>query len=230
MRARLLIVALAASLAWPQSHTMTQGRHRMEMMLERLEGETWRTIDPGLVLSQGDRVRFRFRTNFDGYLYVTNLNSSGSYQQLFPAEQTGRENRITNNQEYHVPATSTVFRVAGPAGYETVYWLVTPARINEAPPGPGAAPPVPKNYKSPSPLDLVPRCDDSILRARGDCIDNSAGPKLVPRGAELPQGLAEAADKSRRDLVFMRQEDKSVISSPEPLTGPVIYEFRLAHR
>jgi len=231
MRPCLLIVPLAATLAWPQSHTMTQGRHRMEIMLERLDGETWHTIDPGLVLAEGDRVRFRFRTNFDGYLYVTNLNSSGSYQQLFPSERTGRTNYISGNQEYQVPATSTVFRVAGPAGYETVYWLVTPECINEVPPrGAEGAPPVPPNYKSPSPLQLIPRCDDSILRARGDCIDNTAGPKLVPRGAELPQGLAEAADKSRRDLLFMRQEDKSVISSPEPLTGPVIYEFRLAHR
>ena len=30
--------------------------------------------------------------------------------------------------------------------------------------------------------------------------------------------------------MFMRQKDTAVISSPEPLTGPVIYEFRLAHK
>jgi hypothetical protein len=28
----------------------------------------------------------------------------------------------------------------------------------------------------------------------------------------------------------MRQQNTAVISSPVPLTGPVIYEFQLAHR
>ena len=179
------------------------------------------------MLAQGDRVRFRYQTNFDGYLYVTNLNSSGAYQQLFPGEETGRDNQVAAGREYQVPATSVVFRVAGPPGYETVYWLVTPSRINEAPVRPQ---PVSPRNKAATPPKLMPRCDDSILRARGDCVDSSAGPKLIPRGVELPEELAQAAGQSRRDLLFMRQQDKSVISSPEPLTGPVIYEFRLAHK
>jgi hypothetical protein len=46
----------------------------------------------------------------------------------------------------------------------------------------------------------------------------------------LPKKLADAAEQSRRDLLFLQQKDSSVISSPAPLTGPVIYEFHLAHR
>ena len=38
------------------------------------------------------------------------------------------------------------------------------------------------------------------------------------------------ADGGRRDLLFLRQKNTAVISSQAPLTGPVIYEFRLAHR
>jgi hypothetical protein len=224
IRGLLAFWALAAA-AFAQSHTMTEGAHRMELQLERLQGGSWHVIDPGLVLAQGDRVRFRFRTNFDGYLYVTNLSTSGKYEQLFPREETGQDNRITASKEYQVPATSTVFRIAGPAGHEIVYWLVTPARLTDAPP----RFPVPEGHKA-TPPTLIPRCDDTILRARGDCIDTSAGPKLVPRGADIPQDLAGAADAGRRDLLFMRQQDTAVISSPAPLTGPVIYEFRLAHR
>jgi len=47
---------------------------------------------------------------------------------------------------------------------------------------------------------------------------------------ERDQRLRPAAGRSQRDLMFMRQQDTAVISSPEPLTGPVIYEFVLAHR
>jgi len=226
MRRALCALLLAVLPAAAQSRAMTQGRHRMEITLERLSGSGWAAIDPGLVLAQGDRVRFRFRTNFDGYLYVTNLNSSGAYQQLFPTAETGKDNKIAANQEYQVPATETVFRVAGPAGYETVYWLVTPARVNEA--APRIDPAAPR--KVPAPPKLIPRCDDSIWRARGECVDSAAGAKLIPRGVELPKELAQAAGQGRRDLVFSRQEEKSVVSSSEPLAGPVIYEFRLAHK
>ena len=219
LAAAALGTALAGAPAMAQSRTMQQGVHRMEITLERMERGAWHTIDPGLVLAQGDRVRFRFHTNFDGYLYVTNFSSSGKYGQLFPRVETGQDNHIASGQMYQVPETATVFRIAGPAGFETVYWLVSPTRL--------AAPTLTPESK---PLTLMPRCDDAILKARGDCIDSSAGPKLIPREVELPQDLAQAAGDSRRDLLFMRQENKAVISSPEPLTGPVVYEYRLAHR
>ena len=204
---------LISAIAFAQSHTMSAGAHRMEIMLDRLDGETWKAIDPALVLQQGDRVRFRFRSNFDGFLYVTNQSTSGKYDQLFPREETGQDNRITAGTEYQVPATSSVFRIAGPAGYEIVYWLVTPAKLTDG--APAQTPPPQRT----SPLKLIPRCDDSVLKARGDCIDNSAGPKLVPRG-----------EQSERDLLVMRSQNTSVISSPTALTGPVTFEFHLAHR
>jgi Domain of unknown function (DUF4384) len=221
----LLAVLAIFSPALPQTHTMAEGAHRIELMLERLDGDTWKTIDPGLVLNQGDRVRFKFKTNFDGYLYVMNQSTSGKYEQLFPGEETGQDNRIVASTEYRVPATSTVFKVAGPAGHEVVYWLVTPSRLKDAPPRLGP-PPASKS----APITLIPRCDDTILHARGDCVDSSAGPKLVPRGAEIPQNIAAAAGAGSRDLLFMRQKDTAVISSPAPLNGPVLYEFHLAHR
>jgi hypothetical protein len=210
--------------AFGQARTMSQGAHRMEIMLERHEAGRWHTIDPGLVLDQGDQVRFRFRTNFDGYLYVSNQSTSGKYEQLFPREETGQNNRILAGEEYRVPATAAAFRIAGPAGHEVVYWLVSPARLGDVQPRLGLP-----STKSP-PHTLIPRCDDERLKARGDCVDTSAGPKLVPRDADMPADLSDAATRSQRDLMFLRQQDTAVISSPEPLTGPVIYEFRLAHR
>lgn len=223
---RVLACLAAAGVAFGQSATLNQGAHRMEIALERLDAGAWHTIDPGLVLAQGDRVRFRFHTNFDGYLYVMNQSTSGQYEQLFPRQETGQDNRIAAGKEYQVPATSSAFRIAGPAGHEIVYWLVSPARLTDAAPDMT----LPPGVRPVKPLTLLPRCDDALMRARGDCIDTSAGPKLVPRGEQVPQNLAAPAQNGQRDLIFMRQKDTAVISSPEPLTGPVVYEFRLAHR
>jgi hypothetical protein len=210
--------------AWSQTKSMTQGTHRMELMLERFDGAAWKAIDPALVLAQGDHVRFRFRTNFDGYLYVTNQSTSGKYEQLFPREETGQDNHIVGGKDYQVPATSVTFRIAGPPGHEVVYWLVSPARLTDVPARPGLPP-----ANNTPPLTLMPRCDEGVLKARGDCIDSSAGPKLIPRDVDLSKDLA-AASAASHDLLFMRQQNTAVISSPEPLTGPVIYEFQLAHR
>lgn len=219
----ILAAVLLAGLGFSQPRPAGAAANRMEISLERLDVDNWRSVDPGLVLDQGDRIRFVFHSNFDGYLYVVNLSSSGKYEQLFPREETGQDNRITAGNEYRVPATSAAFRIAGPPGHETVYWLVSPVRLTNGPPrlGPGV---------KTSPPTLIPRCDDTLLRSRGDCIDTSAGPKLVPRDLDIPPNLSDAAERSQHDLLFMRKQDATVISSPGPLGGPVIYEFLLAHR
>jgi hypothetical protein len=227
IRAALLLAAVPVltlvPLARPQSKSMTQGTHRMELMLERYDGSTWKTIDPALVLAHGDRVRFRFRTNFDGYLYVTNQSTSGKYDQLFPRDETGQDNHIASGKDYQVPATSVAFRIDGPAGHEVVYWLVSPTKLTDA-----TRPTMPAGGKTP-PLTLMPRCDDGVMKARGDCVDTSAGPKLIPRDVDVSKQLA-AANAASRELLFVREQNTAVISTQAPLTGPLIYEFRLAHR
>jgi len=193
----------------------------MEIGVERLESGGWKLVDPGLVFDRNDRVRFRYRANFAGYLYVINRSTSGKVEQLFPRAETGQDNRIAAGKQYAIPATGTIFRIAGPAGHELIYWLASPVELSAPPLVPAA---------KPRPDDFMPRCDDAIFRARGDCVDTSAGPRGVTKGEQLPQALASAGDATPRDLLFMRQDQTTVVSSPVPLTGPVIYEFRLAHK
>jgi hypothetical protein len=208
-----------------------QGPYRMEIMLERREAGAWHAVDPGLVLEQNDRVRFRFHTNFDGYLYVMNQSTSGTYAMLFPGEETGRENRITAGKDYLVPATQTLFRIAGPPGHEIVYWMVTPAELRteeEQQKYVPLPPPPPKENQAPA--NMTPRCDDTLFRARGDCIDSSAGPKNVTSRELLPDNLAQVPSGGSSGLMFLRKQNTAVVSSPVPLKGPVIYEFHLAHK
>lgn len=216
----ILLFALACSLA-------AQSR-RMVVTVDRRDGAEWKSVDPGLVFSQNDRVRFRFQSNFDGYLYVLNRSTSGKYEQLFPSEETGRDNRVGAGREYVVPANDTLFRIAGPGGHEIVYWLITPVELR----GEQAfqpLPPPPSPNRQP-PARLIPRCDDTLLVARGECIDSSAGLRPGVDRSRLPDNLSALNGMSARDLLFLRREQSTVVSSPVPLTGPVIYEFHLAHK
>jgi hypothetical protein len=192
-----------------QSRVSKQGAHRMEVTLERYEDNSWKVIDPGLVLDKNDRVRFRFKANFSGYLYVTNQSTSARSTLLFPRQDTGSNHRILANREYLIPATSQgAFRVGGPEGFDVVSWLVSPVDL-ERPEAPAA--PVPQGK-------LIPRCDDTIFRARGACVDTSAGPQ-TPK-----------SDVTSDELLVIREKQSSVIASAVPLKGPIVYEFHLAHR
>src|SRR5216684_1550945 len=196
------VIALALPL--PAQTNPQQGPYRMEIVLERRDAGAWHAVDPGLVLEQNDRVRFRFHTNFDGYLYVMNQSTSGAYAMLFPREDTG---------------------------HEIVYWMITPAELRteeERHKYVPLPPPPPKDKQLPA--NLTPRCDDALFRARGACIDTSAGPKSVTSRELLPENLAQVPSGGSGDLMFMRKQNTAVVSSPVPLKGPVIYEFHLAHK
>lgn len=219
--------AMLATAAAGQTKKLAQGPNRIELTLERQESGSWRVVDPGLVFDSGDRVRFRFRANFDGYLYVMNQATSGNYETLFPRADTGEQNRIEAGKEYVVPATQGWFRITGPPGHDVLYWLVTPLALGGQPKY-QPLPPPPKS--GPVPPRLTPRCDDTIFKARGECVDSSAGPKGVKPAEKLPENLSGVPGAASRELMFIREQNSSVIASPAPIGGPVIYEFRLAHR
>jgi hypothetical protein len=214
----------AAQTAFQTRTTLGNGPQVIEITLERRDGDAWKIIDPGLVLAQDDRVRFRMRANFDGFLYVTNHGSSDTYQQLFPREETGQDNRIKAGREYLIPATEGAFRIAGRPGYETTYWLMSPVPLagpNASLDKPIPSPPNPANT-------LLPRCDDEILRARGLCVDSTAGARGIQPG-DVPESLS-SQHPTASELMFERKQNTSVVASQTPLTGPAVYEFRLAHK
>jgi hypothetical protein len=155
-----------------------------------------------------------------------NYGTSGSYTLLFPREETGRANRVESGQQYTVPATDTLFRVSGPPGYDVVYWLLSPLPLGAGDPSLSpAGPPKPSPPKT-----LIPRCDDALFRSRGACIDSNAGPRTVTPATELPANLKGVERAQSRELVIIRKPDSFTVSAPAAPQGPVLYEFRLAHK
>jgi hypothetical protein len=211
----VLAAVLLAAAALP---AQTQS---MEILLERHASGAWKTIEPGLVLGQGDLVRFRFRATFDGYLYVINSGTSGTQSLLFPGDSTGRDNRVLAGKDYFIPSTGASFKVSGPAGHDVVYWLVSPVPLDGNPAAALGRAQAPKPAAT-----LVPRCDQTIMKARGLCIDSSAGPRNVGADETLPEALPKL---TRRELVIVQDKDRARVSSQGKLTGPIVYEYRLPH-
>ena len=116
--------------------------------------------------------------------------------------------------------------MSGPPGQDVVNWLVSPVDM-----GKQYQPLPPPLAPADRPLQITPRCDDSIFKARGDCVDTSAGVK--PAG-KLPENMNGVVKPTPRELLFIQDnsigKESVVVSSPAPLSGPVVYELRLAHR
>ncbi len=194
------------------------GARKIKLVLERLDDKTWKPVDPGLVLNSGDKVRFRMESNLKGFLYVMNYDSSGKYSVLFPSAELGSDNQIKPGQVRHIPREEDVFRIAGPAGQEVIYWVVSPVSL----PGYGTPPTAPR-----TPLQLSPRCDDTLLRARGECIDSTAGARGIDVEGDLPTPIKPKSRPS--DLVFLREDNQSVVATKDGSSAPIVYEFRISH-
>jgi hypothetical protein len=214
-----IAAVISANGALAAQTQIEQGAYRLEISLERETPGGWEAVDPGRVLEGDDLVRFRIRSNADGYLHVTSRGTTGSYSTLFPSVDAGEENRVQAGQQYRIPQTSGAFRLSGPAGHDVVYWILSPQPL------PSAYQPLPESPAQAKPsAGMLPRCDETVLRARGECVDSSAG---VRQSQE--RGSNTTAVRSR-ELLFVQKKKASVVSAPEGLTGPVIFEFRIAHK
>jgi len=218
-----VLLAFAAGLV---STGLAADPQRIRLTVEREEASGWRATNPATVFAPNERLRFRLTTNFSGFLYVMNQGTAGTYELLFPRTDTGSDNRVEAGKEYVVPATEGWFRIGGPAGQDMMYWLVSPVELARG--YQRLPPPLPHDPSAPS--SLRPRCDDTVFKARGECIDNSAGVRPVEPGEKLPSNLSGVAGATPRELLFLEEKGGTVLSSKQPLTGPVIYELRLAHR
>jgi Domain of unknown function (DUF4384) len=211
----------------------------MEIVLEKKTCDVVQAMAAGHVFQTGDILRFRLRPAFDGFLYVTDLGTSGKSSLLFPAQETGSNNRIDHTREYVVPATADGwFEVSGPAGYEKLYFVMSPVALaGGSVPGAAANAAPNPNQGIPQgtpPPTMHPRCNDEIFKSRGDCVDPNAGPKRVDPSSSLPPTVRDlfgdsSPGKASRDLNFTQKSSSSVVTSVSPMSGPVVYEFLLAH-
>lgn len=193
-------------------------KHSVEVTIERTESGGWKPADPRTVFRPGDEVRFRFRSSFDGYLYVLNRASSGQYMWLYPSQQAGTDHRVKPGNSYIIPSTSGAFAIPDPAGFDVVYWVLSPTELR------GLTLPEPDASARQA---LIPRCRDTELRARGGCLENSAGAR-VPDA--LPKAIEVASPLRARELEIDRKPSASHIRFSGVSGHMLVYEFWIAHR
>jgi hypothetical protein len=188
------------------------------VVLERLEDSQWKPLDSRTVLGSGDRIRFRFHSTIAGWLYVHYVGSGGESGWLLPkANELGQ--RIAGGDSHYIPGGTGSYTVAGPPGFDVVYWILSPKAV----PADALLPP---GVKRAVPRTLIPRC-----RAQQDtqmaCLDERAGPAPVSGSDEA---ILRRSNLRARELRIDKESTVSTIEPADRSTGIIIYEFRLAHR
>ncbi|MGI4980143.1 MAG: hypothetical protein ACRYHB_07060 [Janthinobacterium lividum] len=150
--------------------------------------------------------------------------TSGDYTVLFPANDLAGNNAVRGETEFYVPSPEEGwFQVGGAAGFDTIYFLLSPIKLAVS------STQTRSKQQEKLPDNLLPRCNDTIFQARGECVDSTAGPAVLPRGASLPPQISTAAANASRDLVMVNEADGNV-KVTKTSDGPAVYIFRIAHK
>ncbi len=78
-------------------------------------------LQPGVVLSGGERVRVAFSPSADGFAYVIAKDARGRVSVLFPSEAIKGASRVAARQAYQAPVESAWLTVDPQAGLDTIY-------------------------------------------------------------------------------------------------------------
>jgi hypothetical protein len=231
--ALVLVFSFLLFAARPQrlASQSTNSAGLLTLRLEQRVGDAAKTVAQNTVFRTGNILRFRLTSQLAGYLYIVDKGTTGETATLFPAsENPDASNRVEPGQSMVVPANGDGwFEVSGPSGFDTIYILVSaePIAIPHVPAS-GPNQEAPQN-ENPLPSNLLPRCDDAIFKARGDCIDKSAGVAPLPPNAQVPRELVPLARTAARDIILADDADGVTVKPAPSAKLPLIYTFRLAH-
>lgn len=193
----------------------------IEVMVELHKNSRWERVDPQTVFHAGDEIRFRFRASQKGYLYVLNSSSDQRTSWVFPRAGSAERSQIEQGVEYLIPAGQGAFEIGGSPGFDRTYWILAPNPIDST----QSFVPTGGNEAS----TLQPRCRTEVLRARGLCVDDRAGPQPLRNPLDLPVRAPEREKLHSRDLTFKSQEGTTKISGLTHQSDVVVYEFAIAH-
>jgi Domain of unknown function (DUF4384) len=231
-RVGFLLVLTSTLLLAGQSQA--EVNRRLDLVLEKKEANGVKAVNAEFVFATGDKIRFRFHSAVNGYLYVMDQGSSGKWHQLYPRDELTQSRRVLTGKDYLVPASGTGwFQVTGPAGYDNVYFLISPIDLGKTLPT-ASQPPIDDTESQAAAAaafaTATPRCNDDLFRARGECLDTNAGLKPIGKNEPLPDKLSNLPTETSRDLIVVDGPKDTTVSSTEPFEAPSIFRFRIAHK
>jgi hypothetical protein len=193
----------------------------IDITLEQRQGSDWKPVSSQKVFHSADDIRFRLHSQMAGYLYVMNKDSGGRRNWLYPRTAQTGTNHIEVDKTYIIPDAKGSFLVGGQPGFDVTYWMIAPSALDLST-GDGTVTAMPNT--------LLPRCQPRLLKARGVCEDQQAGPHPVLDPDEIQRLFSNYKGLVSRDLKFQAGQPDIRISAPGAPSGSITYALWIAHQ
>lgn len=105
-----------------------KGKPGTKVVIERMSDGKLAFVAPNSKFRSGDKIRLRFATNFDGYIKILNIGSSGKVNLLFP--YSGADDSIRPNADFQVPKNGDWLVFDDTPGTETLTVIMSKEPLN----------------------------------------------------------------------------------------------------
>jgi hypothetical protein len=176
-------------------------------------------VDPSSEFKAGDQIKIQFQSNFEGYIYVVNIEPGGKRKLLFPSPEA-TDNSVRPEERYDIPPGTAAIEFDNEKGTEVLQVIMTRGRI----PYLDAALKAPEQYLSESASSAAAELQGGIAK------------KVTP---VVPEGEGSSKVRSR-DIILAPGKNKdakgSVVAIPDNGGGGKLkageiapFEIRLKH-
>jgi hypothetical protein len=205
----LVLSSLAISVAAdrkPQKNEASRARglfiskksDAMSIVVLKVADGTMVPVDPSTEFKAGDHIKIQFQSNFEGYIYVVNIEPNGKRRLLFPYPEA-TDNAVHPDGRYDIPPGTAAIEFDNDKGTEVLQVIMSRDRIPY--------------------LDAAQKAQDQYLSESAESaaseLQGGITKKVTP---VVPQG--EGSNKVRsRDIILAPGKDKetggSVIAIPD---------------
>jgi hypothetical protein len=190
----------------------------MTIIVFKLDGGSLVPVAPSTEFKAGDQIKLQLQSNFDGFIYVVNIQPSGKRCLKFPYPKA-TDNSVRADEKYDIPPPGDVMEFDDEKGTEVLQVIMTRSRIKYL--------------------------DDALKEPEG-CLAQSASSAAAELQAGIAKNVAPVAastdgNKVRsRDIIFAAGKDKdpsgSVVAIPDNGAGGKLkpgetaeFQIRLKH-
>jgi len=191
----------------------------MSILVQKVDGGLLVPVDPSSEFKAGDQIKIQFQSNFEGYIYIVNIEPNGKRKVLFPYTEASN-NAVSPDQRYDLPPGGDAIEFDTEKGTEVLQVIMSKDRIAYL----DAALKNPERYLSDSASSAAAELEGGIAKKVTPVVPENEGSKVRSRDIILAPGR----DKDAKG---------SVVAIPDNGAGGKLksgeiapFEIRLKHK
>ena len=101
----------------------------MSFLVLKIDGGLWVPVAPSTEFKAGDAIKIQFQSNFEGFIYVVNIQPSGKRCLMFPHPEAP-DNTVRPGEQYDIPPSNLSMRFDEEKGTEVLQVIMSRDHIS----------------------------------------------------------------------------------------------------